>query len=246
MTFLETIDFDWVDFINFYERPFRATLIPAKIWRDLDRYCNDSEGIINYCKKWRTSVEFRKPGRWKNIAVGGEYDPDERRCHIYIYCEDFDNYFFDIKVWSRFKRRFIETIMHEMIHFSQFDRRNDNWANYNLHHKNTGNYRIDTERNYLANFDEVQAYAHDILSEIKSRYPKCSIEKFLKKSDLMKRCPSSSLKYYLKTFNYDLNSRPMLKLFDQVIKWDNKYTRVHRKLGKNNGRFDVKRSKSTK
>ena len=76
MNFLEKANFDWMEMLNFYERPFRAKLIPAKVWRDLDEYRNDSTGLSNYFKKWRTKIEFRPPPKksevWnKYVAVGG-------------------------------------------------------------------------------------------------------------------------------------------------------------------------------
>ena len=58
MYFLERATFDWMDLLNFNERPFRAKYIPAKVWKDLDRYRNDSIGLTNYFKKWRTKIQW--------------------------------------------------------------------------------------------------------------------------------------------------------------------------------------------
>ena len=50
MKFLENANYDWMELLNFYERPFRAKLTPAKVWNDLDRYKNDPIGLTNYAK----------------------------------------------------------------------------------------------------------------------------------------------------------------------------------------------------
>lgn len=56
MKFLESAEFNWMELLNFYEPPFRAKLIPSKVWKDLDLYRNDAKDLSNYCKKWRTKV----------------------------------------------------------------------------------------------------------------------------------------------------------------------------------------------
>ena len=126
MKFLETINYDWMEMLNFHERPFRAKLIPSKIWRDLDEYENDSVGLSNYFKKWRTKIEFREPLKknWalsKYVAIGGEYAPEERQCCIQIYTYDFNKHEFTVNSWKKFKYRVIQTLMHEMIHFMQYE-----------------------------------------------------------------------------------------------------------------------------
>jgi hypothetical protein len=227
MVFLEKLNFDWMELLNFYERPFRAKLIPSKIWRDLDEYENDSVGLSNYFKKWRTKVEFRQPLRKtmsKYVCVGGEYAPDERQCCIQIYSKDFDKHQFTVKTWDKFKYRVIQTLMHEMIHFMQYDRRYDESSNYVLPHKKVGHSLKDAERKYLSEFDEIQAYAHCVYLDIKTNHPTRELSTLLDMKTLKNRCPSTTLKYILKTFNYDFrNNHAIPKLFQHVLKWDRKY-----------------------
>ena len=105
MRFLEKSDFNWMELLNFYEPPFRAKLNPSKVWRDLDEYVNDSTGLSNYFKKWKTRLEFREPTKkaWtKYVYVGGEYSPEDRQCTIQIYTKDFDTHPFTDKVWAKF------------------------------------------------------------------------------------------------------------------------------------------------
>jgi hypothetical protein len=230
MNFLEKANFDWMEMLNFYERPFRAKLIPAKIWRDLDEYENDSAGLSNYFRKWKTKIEFRDPPKksklWtKYVAVGGEYAPDERQCAIQIYTLNFDKHEFDQKTWDKFKYRVIQTLMHEMIHFMQYDRRFDESSGYVVPYKRVGHSLKDAERRYLSEFDEIQAYAHCVYLDYKMNKPNVPLH------ILLNRCKtkrdSSTLHYFLKTFNYDFrNNISPQKIIQQIGKWDRKYNRL--------------------
>lgn len=228
MNFLEKADFDWMEMLNFYERPFRAKLIPAKIWRDLDEYENDSVGLSNYFKKWRTKIEWKHPPNkplWhKYVAVGGEYAPEERQCCIQIYTVNFDTHKFDTITWDKFKYRVIQTLMHEMIHFMQYDRRYDESSNYVVPYKRIGHSRKDAERRYLSEFDEIQAYAHCVYLDFKMRKPKVPLSVLLNRCK--KKRDSSTLHYFLKTFDYDFrNNISPQKIIQQISKWDRKYSK---------------------
>lgn len=220
-----------MDMLNFHEQPFRAKFIPSKIWVDLDRYKNDSVGLANYFKKWRTKVEFRKPPSkaklWQEyVAVGGEYSPDERQCLLIIYSEKFNTHTFIKDSWARFKYRIIQTQMHELIHFMQYDRRNgDGWYNYVVPYKKIGHAKKDAERAYLSEFDEIQAYAHCVYLDFKMFKPKMNVDTLLNRSKT--KIDSKTLHYFLKTFNYDYrNNVACQKILQQVGKWERKYNRI--------------------
>jgi hypothetical protein len=233
MRFLEETKFDWIDMLNFYERPFRAKLIPAKVWRDLDRYKNDEKGLSNYFKKWRTRLEFmpevsRAKIYEKYIAVGGEYDPETRQCILQIRTIYYDIFPFTPSTWDKFKYKLIQVLMHEMIHFMQYDRRADECSNYIVPYKKIGKQKIDDERKYLSCFDEIQAYAHCVWLDYRSFRPNVSIEDLLARSNVIH--DSNTLRYFLKTFNYDYrNNEAIPKIIQQVGKWDRKYHRVSKK-----------------
>ena len=237
MNFLETIKYDWLDLLNFYERPFRAKLIPAKVWKDLDKYRNDSAGLVNYCKKWRTKVEFipeksKAEFYKKYIAVGGEYCPDERQCIVKIHTDYFDTFKFTDTTWNKFKYKFLQVIMHEMIHFMQYDRRDDEWSNYIVPYKKVGHAAKDAERRYLSEFDEIQAYAHCIYLDYKVYRPNVPVEALLSRSKKSRR-DSKTFNYILKTFDYDYrNNYAITKIIQQVGKWDRKYQNQSRLLRK--------------
>lgn len=229
MSFLETANYDWMEMLNFYERPFRAKLIPSKVWNDLDRYKNDPVGLSNYFKKWRTKITWQhQPSKAKiytqYLGVGGEYDPNERQCIIHIYTLKFKTFPFTDESWTRFKFKLIQTLMHELIHFMQYDRRDDEWSNYVVPYKKVGKEKIDSERKYLSEFDEIQAYAHCVLLDYKCLKPTIPVDLLLSRSKKSKDSPT--LHYILKTFNYDYkNNVALTKLVQQIVKWENKYAK---------------------
>jgi hypothetical protein len=219
-----------MEILNFYEPPFRAKLIPSKVWRDLDRYRNDSVGLANFCKKWRTKVEWKNPPSKAKMydtyaAIGGEYDPENRQIVMMIYTANFDKHKFTQVSWDKFKYRFIQTLMHEIIHFMQFHRRADQWSNYVLPHKKIGHAKKDEERRYLSEFDEIQAYAHCCYLDFKTYRPNVDIETLLGRAHYSN--DSKTLRWILRTFNFDYkNNHAIPKLMQQIIKWDRKYQRV--------------------
>jgi hypothetical protein len=232
MKFLEEANYDWMEILNFHDRPFRAKLIPSKAWKDLDRYRNDSVGLSNYAKKWRTRIEWlpekSKAKFYKSrVAVGGEYDPDERQCIIQIHTDHFDKFHFTDKTWELFKYKFLQVLMHELIHFMQYDRRYDEWSYYVLPHKKVGNLSKDTERRYLSEPDEVQAYAHCIFLDYKMFKPNVPVDVLLSRSNTYN--DSKTLRYILKTFDYDYkNNAAIPKLMNEIVRWERKYKHLNK------------------
>lgn len=230
MKFLENAQFDWMDLLNFHERPFRAKLIPAKVWEDLDNYRNDSVGLSNYFKKWRTKLNWKPvPSKAKMyetyLAVGGEYSPDDRQIELHIYTLNFDKFPFTDKTWDKFKYKLLQVEMHELIHFMQYDRRGNEWSNYIVPYKKVGTAKVDRERKYLSEFDEIQAYAHCVFLDFKTKRPNTDVDTLLSRSKTHRDSPT--LNYFLKTFNYDYrNNAAIPKIMQQIGKWERKYKRL--------------------
>jgi hypothetical protein len=206
MYYLENANYDWMELLNFYSVPFRAKFIPAKIWKDLDNYRNDSVGLGNYVKKWRTKIE-------------------KRQCCLIIFTDYFDKFPFSDNSWNNFKFRLITCLQHEIIHYMQYDRRDDQWSHYVVPYKKAHSKRKNDERKYLSEFDEIQAYAHCVLMDFKSRRPNMDVE------TLLNRCKSHrdsrTLHYFLRTFDYDFkNNAAIPKLMQQIVKWERKYNRL--------------------
>jgi len=221
-----------MELLNFYERPFRASFIPAKVWRDLDCYKNDSVGLANYFKKWRTKIEWCKEKSKAKlyqtyIAIGGEYDAEARQCILLIHTTKFDTFSFTNESWERFKFKLIQVEMHELIHFMQYDRRYDEWSHYVLPYKKVKHEKKDSERRYLSEFDEIQAYAHCVLLDYKMFRPNMEVSYLISRSKTHR--DSRTLHYILKTFDYDYrNNHAIPKLMNQIMKWDRKYQRLIR------------------
>lgn len=225
MNFLQKINFDFIDFLPFADRPCRAKLIPSKVWEDLDAYRNDSEGLSNYCKKWRTSVKFlrnhsKSQFYKKYVAVGGEYY--ERQNIILIYTKDFDNFEFTEESWSRFKYKFLQTLMHEFIHFMQYDRRYEEPSNCYYPYRRANSRAKNEERKYHSNFDEVQAYAHCIYLDLRNAKPNKDIHDLL--ISCKKRSSSHTLSMILRTFDYETRGNHVFdKLYREIVRWHNRY-----------------------
>jgi hypothetical protein len=233
MLFLQELNIDWMRLLNFNERPFRAKFIPSKIWKDLDKYKNDKRGLTNYVKKWRTKIEWcEQKSKAKmyetHLAVGGEYDAENRQCSLLIYVKkDYNSFTFTDETWNRFKHRLIQTLMHELIHFMQYDRRGDEWSGYVVPYKKVKSSRKNEERQYLSEFDEIQAYAHCVLLDYKMFKPTIPVTELLTRCK--KKRDSSTLHYILKTFDYDFrNNEAIPKIIKQIAKWDRKYEKAMR------------------
>ena len=229
MKYIQSLNFDWIEILNFYERPFRAKFIPAKIWNELDLCRNNQQALTNYVKKWRTAIIWKKELSSSkvyktHIAIVGEYDPEKRQSCLFICTDNFKNFKFTPETWDKFKYRIIQTLMHEIIHCSQFTKRGDEWSNYVLPYKKVGKEKIDKERRYYSEFDEIQAYAHCVYLDFKMKRPKVPLNILLNRCK--KKRDSSTLHYFLKTFDYDFrNNISPQKIIQQISKWDRKYSR---------------------
>lgn len=229
MKYIQSLNFDWIEILNFYERPFRAKFIPAKIWNELDSYKNDPDGLVNYVKKWRTKIvwkkELSKAKMYETyIAIGGEYDPEKIQSTLFICTDNYKHFNFTKDSWDKFKYRFLQTLMHEIIHCSQFTKRGDEWSNYVVAYKKVGKAKIDRERRYYSEFDEIQAYAHCVYLDLKVSKPTIEVPVLLNRCK--KYRDSKTLHFYLKAFGYDFkNNVAPKKILQHVAKWDRKYSK---------------------
>lgn len=230
MNFLEQCKTDWMDILSFHERPFRAKLIPAKVWNDLDYYRGDATGLRHYVRKWKTKIDYiptkSKSKVYKEfVAVGGSYDPEARQSTIEIHSNNFDKHEFTPRSWDAFKFRFIQTLMHEMIHFMQYERRSEDYNGYYLPHKKTKSEKKNEDRKYYSDYDEIQAYAHCILLEYYTKRPNIPV------AELVARCKnkrdSRTFSVILKAFDNNFRGNEALpKLTQHILKWDRKYHRL--------------------
>ena len=185
--------FDFIVAIQFRKRPFRAKFVPAKIWYELDEFKNNHEALAKYLKRFKVKLNL------EFVTVSGEFDGDKQTIFIYIY-DKFNECKFDESSWDEFKFALIQTIMHELIHWSQYSMRGDElcWA-----------YQCNsTEQEYYSLSDEIQAYAHCI--HLENMYT--GVLSHSTRSDI-----------FVDVFKCDY-SNPALK---EYVKWINRWERIY-------------------
>lgn len=228
MKFVQNIDFDFVEFLSFKERPFRAHFIPAKVWIDLDKYKNDATGLRNYFKKWRFRINWhteKKPTR--SIAVGGGYWTDKNYSELDIYTSpdtDFNRYKFTDSSWDRFKYRVIQVSMHELIHCKQYYGKNEEYCASKVYYARTGIKRIDDTRDYHAGRDEIEAYAHCVFLDFKTKRPSISIATLIRHAKTYK--VSKNLSGIQRVFRTDRHNEVIPLLLRKILVWERKYNRA--------------------
>ena len=227
MKFFSSLTFDFVDMLNFEERPFRAKFVPAKVWDDLDAYKNDSEGLRNYFKKWRTRVVFLDPypkKEGKYIPVGGWYMPDENRSCIDVYTMYFDTFKFDKSNWERLKYKLIQVMMHELIHCRQYMGKDEDFVTSTVKFYKTGVQRIDDNRHYHSGRDEIEAYAHCIFLEYKSFKPTIPVIDLIRRATTKR--DSTTFNGIIRLFGNDPRNNSALPLLARkILTWERKYSR---------------------
>ena len=221
MHVLQKLNCDFVEMLPFIERPFKAKFVPNKIWNDLDKYRYALKGLCHYTKKWKTRVEVHHIES-ECIVVGGEYDGLENRCFVHISYDLYSDLNMNDNEWNWFKFRFIQVMMHELIHSAQASARDCYWSERTLNYIKTGDESIDSEREYLSSFDEIQAYAHCVYLEIRNKRKTVPVERFLLNNK------TRSITVYNRAFGKAMNPIKQ-ELYKQIIRWDKKYRNLNNK-----------------
>lgn len=226
MKYLRSLQFDFVDMLDFSDRPFRAKFVPAKIWDDLDFYKNDSKGLSNYFKKWKCKVVFLKNKKEKRyIPVGGLYDPDTNSSEVHIYTLNYDNFKFDDQSWDRLKYKLIQVTMHELIHCKQYMGKGEFYEPRTVKFHRTGIAKVDDTRHYYSGMDEIEAYAHCIFLDFKTTKPTIPVMTLIRRA--MDKKDSSTFSGILKVFSKDFNKNAALPILaKKILTWERKY-KVH-------------------
>lgn len=231
MKYIQSLDFDFIEFLNFDDKPFRAKFNPSKIWDDLDRYKNDATGLRNYFKKWRFRIVFHKEKRLTTkISVGGGYYTDEERLELDIWTSPDTNYNkfkFNNATWNRFKFRVIQVAMHEIIHCRQYYGKHEFYTKGKVYYKKTGIAKIDDNRDYHAGLDEIEAYAHCVFLDFKVRRPNIPVAELIRHAG--KYSVSKNLAGIQKVFQTDKYNAVIPLLLRKILTWDRKYSKLNRK-----------------
>jgi len=229
MNYLQSLDFDFVDMLNFDNRPFRAKFVPSKIWNDLDRYKNDATGLRNYFKKWRFRINYMYENKPTNrILVGGGYYTDEEYHELDIWTSpetNYQNYKFTDRRWDSFKTRVIQVAMHELIHCRQYYGKSDEYCASKVYYKKSGIEKIDNNRDYHAGRDEIEAYAHCVYIDFRMKRPTIPVGELIRNAKTYK--VSKNLSAIQKIFRTDRHNEVVPLLLRKILVWERKYSRWH-------------------
>ena len=169
---------------------------------------------------------FRSPT--KHISVGGGYYTDEGRSELDIYTSpdtDFNRYKFTVASWNRFKFRVIQVAMHELIHCKQYYGKSDEYCASKVYYAKTGITRIDENRDYHVGRDEIEAYAHCVYLDFKTKRPTISVAELIRYAKTYK--VSKNLSGIQRIFRTDRHNEVIPLLLRKILVWERKYNRWH-------------------
>ena len=228
MNYLQSLDFDFIDFLNFEVRPFRAKFVPAKIWDDLDKYKNDATGLRNYFKKWRFRIVWMKESKPSSrILVGGGYYTEEEFSELEIWTgteTSYKKFKFSDKSWDRFKFRVIQVAMHELIHCRQYLGKHEDYNASKVYYKKSGIAKVDENRDYHAGRDEIEAYAHCIYLDFKMRRPTIPVAELIRNPK--QHQVSKNLNGIKRLFKADRFNEVVPLLLRKILVWERKYSSI--------------------
>lgn len=142
----------------------------------------------------KTHLGFGK----KDFAISGIYDSIEDRRYIILnFSRHYRTYDIQPDIWDLFKFGVSQVCQHEAIHQLQWQHRDNAISQEPLDFNRTEE-SIDEVRGYLADPDEIEAYAHDIAMEIKFMYP--SQDPYTVLRHITRKRKLWSYSYYKNTF----------------------------------------------
>lgn len=152
------------------------------------------------------------------FSVGGLYDQNSNTKYIILNVSKYsEEMLFDTFLWKDFSFLVSQTIQHETIHQDQFKHRKETDEKPEIDFRFTPQDTVE-DRYYLADNDEIDAYAHDIAMEIKHFYPLNNPYDVLKSINSKRKLPSFS--YYKNTFKGcewgDIKKRLLLKTYKWI------------------------------
>lgn len=144
-----------------------------------------------------------------DYSIGAFYDDEVNRIFLTIYLDEelYPNFFVKEKSWDLLKFKLSRTIQHELIHQNQYESRNFIENSYD--HEN--------EKNYLKNYDEIDAYSHDIAMEIQFFYKNSEKTEIFHKISEKKLLESYQI--YKNVFSEENWDKIRKKLLKKTYKW---------------------------
>ena len=139
---------------------------------------------------------------WQSIAVSGLFDSQIQRRNITLFLYfSWGSEWFRIseKNWKDLRFQLSQCVQHELIHRRQASYRQHLDNDYALYYDVKASNSLDKQTmDYLAEFDEIEAYAHDIAMEIREFYPRTNPYQVLRTINRRKRIWSWT--YYQRSF----------------------------------------------
>lgn len=208
---IQNYNFNFVDLLH-VDLP---SLVPAKLWNDLDKYRDNPKGMQRYlARNYKTKFQYQFDPR--ECRVSGEFNMETERVTIFAkiarswYPKDWDAYKFEI----------IVTLMHEYIHFMQWLRSGDEMELVLLH-KESNNPDKQEDREYYAGWSEIQAYGHCVYMEMKAKNANKPCAEMLQSK--RRSWYSPSLRQFRDAF--DGFDYPLRYLYREVLRWEKRYER---------------------
>ncbi len=166
----------------------------------------DLKKIVENCfKPWHVRCKIQHDAElgWQNMAVSGLFDsqgPKRKNIDIILHVSwGSDWYNVSEKNWNNFKFDLGQVLQHELIHRRQASYRMHLDDEYSLYYDVKAGANADKQNmDYLAELDEIEAYAHDIALEIQHYYPRTNPFKIL--ATINRRRKLWSWNYYCRSF----------------------------------------------
>ena len=130
------------------------------------------------CSPWRANVYLQPDptlAAHASCSISGSYNSSKKRRPIDImlhFNDSIEVYNFTPRRWRSFRFLLSSVLQHELIHRDQYTCRPAESKDSCLYYDVKAGAKSDKEyMDYLAELDEIDAYAHDIAMEIKEYYP---------------------------------------------------------------------------
>ena len=157
------------------------------------------------------------------ISVAGVYDFNKNKKYVvFSFSEMTDNIYINEEQWSDLKFLIAQTCLHENVHQEQFKFRDKSLFDMSRLDFRKLSQDAEDDITYLADKDEIDAYAHDLALEIKHFYPFFSTSYVL--NTVSKRRYCWSYRYYSKTYKnqdwYKIKKRLLKKTYNWLYKFN--------------------------
>lgn len=155
-------------------------------------------------------------------AMSGLFDSDIEVRNITIslhFATCVDEFIIDDHNWREFRFQLSQVVQHELLHRSQSERRQHLDNPYTLYYDIKAGRKSDKDQmDYLAEFDEIDAYAHDIAMEIRFNYPGQDPYAILR--NIGRRRKVWSWNYYARSFRHSPDwSEVRHRLLKKTYQW---------------------------